>query len=248
MALHPKKFWDQLGEVWGHGDILMDVLGHFAWTLLLVVAFAALCLGLLYLGRRIHHRLVQPAVLRAIQNPPSKAEQRTPAEVAAIAGGAYASWRQRGLALIIDCVVEFIVLFVLLTAVVAVRPASFEVLFCPLLILTSCCYHMLTVGSRWQATLGMRVARMYVAKADGSRVSRRRAFARQIVKLLLLGFAVYWPVIYGLTRWRSPHREFVQRKQWLGDLLSNTVVLTRPKKRAAETSSDKWQTPLPVAS
>jgi uncharacterized RDD family membrane protein YckC len=254
MGSHRQKFWEQLRELNNQWDQVVVVLQHFGWAILLAVVFAAVCLGLLYYGKRIYQRFALPAVLKAIQNPPKeapKAAQRTPAEVAVIAGGTYARWLRRVLAFVIDVIVELFLITVLMYAILPFIYGSgdFDLLsFYLVPIVIPCCYHAFLVGSRWQATVGMRSAAIYVAKVDGSRVSRWRALARQIAKLVLIPVFWLWPVAYALFRWLVPERPIVQRKQWLGDLVSKTVVLTRPKKPAADASSADLQIALPAAS
>lgn len=78
-------------------------------------------------------------------------------------------------------------------------------------------YDILLTASRGQATLGKRLAGIYVADLEGRRITLSRAFARHMLKYLsaaTLGIGILI-------------QPFTYRKQALHDYLSGTVVRER---------------------
>ncbi len=237
------------------------------------LAFAVAYVAIAYYGKKVHHRFARLSVLGLIRNQTkeaAKGEQAAATEAAIFVPGDYARWWLRALAFTIDTIVELGLWGIPFTIVLA-SGINEDLAACSTMLATTLCYHAFTTGSRRQATLGMRTMRIYGAKIDGSRVSPLGAVGRQIVKIALSPFLLYWPVIYSATyhqmtyhrmaigwrrqvetripvvrqilwclghvyqpwiydafskRWPN-HLQFIQRKQWLGDLATKTVVLVR---------------------
>jgi len=84
------------------------------------------------------------------------------------------------------------------------------------------------IASPLQATPGMLAVRIRVARLDGSRVSMLGALGRQLLKMLVSPGVLLWPLAYFAAQ--RQNAQIVRRKQWLGDLVSRTVVLNRPKR------------------
>jgi uncharacterized RDD family membrane protein YckC len=74
-------------------------------------------------------------------------------------------------------------------------------------------YFALIESSRWQATLGKRLAGIVVQDSNGNRISFLRAFSRAIVQILNT-----IDYLFAL---------FTRRKQTLHDLVVETVVVYR---------------------
>jgi len=198
-------------------------LPDLGWSLLkislMATPFALLWVGLTWYGKKMHHRYARHFAGRSIedQSRAIKAPETTVHDAAVAAPANYAPWWRRFLGSILDLLIQAPVLFLAFGI-----SQSFRVS-----IATMLGYHLLTTGSSRQATIGMRALRISVARLDGSPVSRIRAAARQLVKVVLSPILIYWPIVYCFARHWNPR--FVQRKQWLGDLASKTVVIYTPK-------------------
>jgi uncharacterized RDD family membrane protein YckC len=201
--------------------------------------FALFWVAISRYGKKVHHRFARRFVLRATQEQ-AKATTIGPQtmvhDVTAILPANYASWRRRTLGATIDFIIEYVSLLLVTfliflfmsrmsTSALSSKPPDYLV---PLLgIAVMLGYHLFTTGSSMQATFGMRAVRISVTMLDGSRVSRSRATARQLIKIAVSPLLIYWPVIYLIARLWNP--EFVQREQWLGDIASKTLVVYKPK-------------------
>ena len=80
-------------------------------------------------------------------------------------------------------------------------------------------YWPLFESSPWQATIGKRLCRLYVADVSGARISIVRAFIRHISKLLSLLPLGFGFMMIGITL----------RNQCLHDKIAGTVVLKKQK-------------------
>jgi uncharacterized RDD family membrane protein YckC len=218
----------------------LDSAWSFFKISLMATPFALFWVAVSWYGKKVHHRFARSFVLHATREQAKatiKAPQTTVHDVAAILPANYAPWRRRTLGAAIDFIIEYVILIlvgVLILSITRFFAAYFVGHQFGLALLswlssipTMLGYHLFTTGSSRQATFGMRAVRVYVTMLDGSRVSRRRAAARQLVKMAVSPLLIYWPVIYLIARGWNP--QFVQRKQWLGDLASKTVVVSKPK-------------------
>jgi uncharacterized RDD family membrane protein YckC len=225
---------------------LLDLGMRFAALSAITLAFALLYNFVTRRGQKIHRRLILPSILANIGNPPKTAASvREPVADPAIANGTmYARWWQRGLALVIDAAVGFL-FFTILAVLASARGnrgsgSKDEVLWAyPLLFACVCIYQSLMVGSRLQASLGMRALRIYVTDTNGAPLSRFRVMGRQVVKLLCYGSTLYLMVpfealvrmaLYLAGKRLYQKQKYLRRRQWLGDIASRTVMLVRPPK------------------
>lgn len=82
----------------------------------------------------------------------------------------YANWPERLLAYLLDQLIIVVPVAVLAQPFVQVNPAG-EILIEPaaymVIFVVNLAYHSYCVASRWQATLGMRILSMHVARVDG---------------------------------------------------------------------------------
>jgi uncharacterized RDD family membrane protein YckC len=80
-------------------------------------------------------------------------------------------------------------------------------------------YFSFLESSRWQATVGKSVLRLYVADLEGHRLTRGRAMGRNLAKYLSNLTVGVGHLMCGLTK----------KKQALHDVLAGCLVLRRPK-------------------
>jgi uncharacterized RDD family membrane protein YckC len=230
----------RVGQSW-------EVFLSFGKITLLALPFAGAYEVAVRFGKRLHRRFALPRILEAVRNPKKEAPGvglKVAQDPAAAVGTTYARWWRRSAATAIDSIIGYVLLLiaVILLEVIGtfLRPVfpiplteTYLFVLYPTWFLVICLYHVCTVGSRWQATFGMRAVRIYVTDLNGARLCRRGVVRRQFIKLILYPVTFYWPVFYFLARWLSPHRLFVRRGQWLSDIASKTVVLARTAKPAA---------------
>jgi uncharacterized RDD family membrane protein YckC len=222
---------------------LQELILHFGALSAVSITFAGLYNVATRLGQRVHRHYALPAIILAIKNPvkPVLVEASKPL----IAGIVYAGWWLRALALVIDALVGFLI-FGLTCAVLYSLLGVFAAL--PGLVCVSL-YHLITEGSSWQASLGMRATRTYLSNLDGSRPAISVVLTRQAIKLVftlvpLVSLSILWPLLpicliafeslAKLTIYVGARRLYRQipwlvRRQWFLDLASGTVVLARPK-------------------
>lgn len=134
----------------------------------------------------------------------------------------------------IACAIDTIFIGAIFLLVASLFPATFEKMLPPnpptltsmpppspfliaLLVSLGCVYYTMFEASRWQATPGKRILRLYVTDLNGQRITYGRALirnlARQISGFLFIGY-----IIAGFT----------EKKQALHDLLAGCLVLRRP--------------------
>lgn len=93
----------------------------------------------------------------------------------------YANWPERLLAYLLDQLIIVVPVAVLAQPFVQVNPAG-EILIEPaaymVIFVVNLAYHSYCVASRWQATLGMRILSMHVARVDGRPLHVRDAIER----------------------------------------------------------------------
>jgi uncharacterized RDD family membrane protein YckC len=215
----------------------LDSAWSFFKISLMATPFALFWVAISWYGKKVHHRFARRLVLRATREQAKatiKAPQTTAHDLAAILSANYAPWRRRTIGATIDFIIEYVILILVGILIASITrftnlfagPDSVDFLVGLLGTATMLGYHLFTTGSSRQATFGMRAVRIHVTMLDGSRVSRRRATARQLVKMAVSPLLMYWPLIYLIARRWNP--QFVQRRQWLGDLASKTVVVYKP--------------------
>lgn len=79
-------------------------------------------------------------------------------------------------------------------------------------------YYSLFESSRWQATPGKRILKLYVTDLNGQRVTFARATLRNFPKMI---FSSIFPFVHLLAG-------FTEKKQALHDILAGCLVLRRP--------------------
>ncbi len=237
------------------GDLTQAALAQAtfrqSWVLLASfckITFLALPFALAYslaarYGKGIYYRMARPFVMSAVRNPvnvPGANTKKAAEPIAAMAAVRYAPWWRRTIALVIDFSVLSIGFFVIvIVAAIFAGPHPSDLrmsaIAYPLYLPWLFGYHALTVGSRRQATLGVRAARLHAANLHGLGLSPWAAVQREFIKVLLLPVWFYWPLVYLAAKFLFPKRPFIKRKQWLSDIVSRSVVLTQPNKsRVAE--------------
>jgi len=87
-----------------------------------------------------------------------------------------------------------------------------------LVIFVGLLYFTIFEASRWQATPGKRILKLYVTDMNGQRITYGRAAARNFPKMI---FSSVFPVFHLLAG-------FTEKKQALHDILARCLVLRRP--------------------
>lgn len=87
-----------------------------------------------------------------------------------------------------------------------------------LVIFVGLLYFTLFEASRWQATPGKRILKLYVTDLNGQRITYGRAAVRNFPKMI---FSSVFPVFHLLAG-------FTEKKQALHDILAGCLVLRRP--------------------
>jgi len=145
-------------------------------------------------------------------------------------GQVYAGFWLRAAAYLID----ILLIFPVLVLIVALHPALFSKPPSPastslipppqptgyafaLVIVIGTFYFTLFEASRWQASPGKRILRLYVTDLHRQRVTFARAVTRNGTKMV---FAAFFPVAHVLAG-------FTEKKQALHDLLAGCLVLRR---------------------
>ena len=148
----------------------------------------------------------------------------------------YANWPERLLAYLLDQLI--VVLPIVLLAQPFIREsASGEIIIDPaaymVIFVVNLAYHSYCVASRWQATLGMRILSMHVARIDGRPLKMRDAIERFLAFFLpqLPSYASFIPkehasilVVFLTIYWFSPILFRVDR-MGMHDRLCGTRVL-----------------------
>jgi uncharacterized RDD family membrane protein YckC len=156
-----------------------------------------------------------------MNNPPPSPTQPPPI---------YAGFWLRFAAALIDSLVLFFpfcvaaligVVFVrLLSAARGYDPAVGIIIVCSTMsIIVSWLYFALTESSSWQATVGKKALGLYVTDIDGRRLTLSRATVRTFAKFLS---TITVGIGYILCA-------FTKKKQALHDIVSNCLVLRRPR-------------------
>ena len=213
----------------------LNLLISFGKITFLAIPFAFVYGLLIRLGKRLHRRFARVSVYRKIRNSnPATAPQKPISDVAEFLATTYAPWWRRATAFIIDTVVGFI-LFVLAVGTIGPfglrGPTDIRVDYATWFAYL-CLYHAITVGWRWKATLGMLAARIYVTDLRAEGLSPWKAALRQFLKWLVFPISFYWPLLFWGAKWAAPDRKFVKRKQWLGDIISGSVILVKAPRGA----------------
>ena len=197
---------------------------------ILWVPYVLLCVVVANYGKQVHRRIVLRRIVEDASfgsrnlSKDNPAGQKTGDELALAPATLYATFSKRCLAYLIDLLIfawEFVSCVLLnmatdnlhWTTPNDITPVIWTWFAADWL------YQAFMIGSRWQATLGMRVAGIVVTDLDGRRVSFWRASARHFAKLLsyysLIG--MFLPLM-------------TKRRQALHDFIARTVVLAgRPR-------------------
>jgi uncharacterized RDD family membrane protein YckC len=134
----------------------------------------------------------------------------------------------------IACIIDTILIVTIFILVASFFPSTFEKLLPPsstsfmdmprpaplviaLLAALGCLYYSVFEASRWQATPGKRILRLYVTDLNGQRITFGRAvirnLARQISGIFFIGYIL---------------AAFTEKKQALHDFIASCLVLRRP--------------------
>jgi uncharacterized RDD family membrane protein YckC len=219
-------------------DTPLDRIGKILLPLVKVVIAAIPCAGLYWLlswqCRKILLRFGFPKALKAVQAAARAMRKPTrERDPATKFGTTYAAWWRRVVATVIDGVIDCGLLVA--SAGIAMwldstndpEPRTLWGCF----FLAHWLYQTLMIRSRWQATLGMRIARVFVTDSSGRRLSLLACTGRMVAKLALCGSMAIWGPILFLLRRLAPQWLFVKRWQQPHDIFSRAVVLVRPAKQ-----------------
>jgi uncharacterized RDD family membrane protein YckC len=226
--------------VFGAGTLVGRWLAFVLEITLPAGPFVLAGVALVYWGNRAFRAVAFPKIIAQAPDPVAR-RRAVPApeprgEVAPEAlGTAYADFRTRALAYVVDWGILF-ALFMAVAIVAALvdainwpvqdllgddegemSDAAAVALYAVLFVLNTL-YVAVTMSSRHMATLGMRAAGLVATDARGERLSLRRAIGRQMAILL-----TYYSLGIGFLVQR-----FTRRRQTLHDLVARTVVLQSP--------------------
>ena len=224
-------------------EFVANALSSLAHWLSHVVAGVPSALGYMMLAPYMKRRFRENALAsHRLEEGLRPSESETPAEAAVVAldihGTIYASFMRRLSAQIVDWLLCLLPAAALVVSVfwgfVAWESSLSEYFIVPLLLLSEAtviigtfwAYHVLTWTSKRQATLGMRLAGVFITDLAGHRLTRWRATGRFFAR-----FLSYYTVGVGFLI--QPWNE---RKQALHDRIAGTVVLARPPREAAATA------------
>jgi uncharacterized RDD family membrane protein YckC len=185
-----------------------------------------------YYGKLVFRRYAFAGIVRRIEHgaeqAPAEASAEAPAEAPAMRVAADVRWHtryapawRRFVAFVIDFVVALglLVVGIFVGGIFFMGSEDAAILGgLGIGLLLGWLYQTRALLSVRQATLGMRAGGVFVTDANGDRLTLARATLRHVCKLL--------SYFYGVGLLIQP---FTKRRQTLHDLLSGTVVLTRPK-------------------
>lgn len=174
-------------------------------------------------GKPALHRLTIVKITKKVAEPARPAVSRR--ELPAIPS-AYAAFGWRALSTIVDVVIDFLMLLLagIFVAAFNLNPEATSDIFWVYFIVAALhiSYQVLCLTSSWQATLGMKVAGLYVTDTCGERLSWTRALMRDVAKLLTLYSFFIGPLMPLWTK----------RRQTLHDKIVGSVVRRRSPKQA----------------
>jgi uncharacterized RDD family membrane protein YckC len=201
----------------------LDLAGSLFKVVMLATPFVFVWYFAVSNGKRLHRRFGRSAAVKSLVH---RAQRQ--AELTAVSDPQdYAGWRWRALAFLIDFSLEFGIFYIVMSKTTFFS-ASFIYYLALTPLVTMLVLNTVFIASPLQATPGMLAVRIRVARLDGSRVSMLGALGRQLLKMLVSPGVLLWPLAYFAAQ--RQNAQIVRRKQWLGDLVSRTVVLNRPKR------------------
>jgi uncharacterized RDD family membrane protein YckC/energy-coupling factor transporter ATP-binding protein EcfA2 len=174
-------------------------------------------------GKPILRRVSIVGITKQVAEPARPAVSRS--ELPAIPSQ-YAAFGWRVLSAIVDFVIDTLMMFLacIFVAAFKLNPEASSGVFWIYFILAALhfCYQVLCLTSNWQATLGMKVAGLYVTDTCGERLSWTRAMMRDIAKLLTF-YSFFIGALMPL---------WTKRRQTLHDKIVGSVVRRRSPKEA----------------
>ena len=208
-----RLFISVLKGVEGVSRVNITDLPPIATMLLIGALIAFFSLVFERYGKPVLHRLTIEAIRKRILKTVAETQTETAAEVRAElppVPALYAGFDRRAVAVVVDGLLFF---FALGLAGAALE--SINILWAYGVVLPAhYLYQVLTITSKRQATLGMRMAGVYVTDVHGNRLSWHRASMRHAAKLLTF-FTGIGPLMALWTK----------RRQTLADLIVGSVVL-----------------------
>lgn len=218
-------------------DRLSTALRTMLVTTLLATPYFLSYLGLAYYGKRFYRRAAFSKILEEMATPtrepdevtarPAKGVVSAPLEL----GTSYAGFGRRLLAYIVDVVVFIVMgfastmLFFIVRAMLGYDSAAGQtenMFIFSLWFGLDWLYQAASISSGRQATLGKRLAGIFVTDVGGQRLSFSRATARHVARLLS-----YYSVV------GFPMQMFTKNRQALHDLIAKSVVLRGKATRRA---------------
>jgi uncharacterized RDD family membrane protein YckC len=247
-----RRYWAPAGAIVGVVGVLTQLDRIKAWdrsgpvfTLLFVLPLtAAVIVGLYILferyGKAAVHRLTIAAITEGVSKPPKPAmtfelSSDQPGNQLPPAPAEYGGFGRRTISWAIDSLITLIVMIPLILVLAKTYGDTNENIVVvgtyAVLVPAHFFYQVLTMTSRRQATVGMRVARVYVADIHGNRLSWKRALARNAAKLLTF----YSTIGAFMPLW-------TKRRQTLHDLVVGSVVLREPLRAVSSIRSQAVRT------